>query len=219
MPFHRRGRRDAPTGPAALRPVGSMEAGAGAIRKRAAGDVRPPPPRTFTLSQRQVLLAAAPGAAAAFLLGLHAGSRALATAADAGATRALATASLAATTAITRLTASTLAEGGGHEGHEGQCRQEQQTVHGKNPLHGKLNRSRHVTTCDRGKATADVTRPAGSRPRTGRHRFGGRFSSARRRRGPGLAGSARKARPPHTPGSRRSHAGLPEKPTPPRQPA
>ena len=202
MPFHRRGRRDAPTGPAALRPVGFLEAGAGAIRKRAAGDVRPPPPRTFTLSQRQVLLAAA-----------------LATAADAGATRALATASLAATTAITRLTASTLAEGGGHEGHEGQCRQEQQTVHGKNPLHGKLNRSRHVTTCDRGKATADITRPAGSRPRTGRHRFGGRFSSARRRRGPGLAGSAQKARLPHTPGSRRSHAGLPEKPTPPLQPA
>jgi len=166
-------RRGIPTEPAALRPVGFLGAGADAVGKRAAGDARPPPPRTFTLSQRQVLLAAAPGAAA-----------------DAGATRALATARLAATTAITHLTASTLAAGGGHEGHEGQCRQEKQTVHGKNPLHGKLNRSRHVTTCDCGKATADITRPAGSRPKTGRHRFGGRFSSARRRRGPGLAGSA-----------------------------
>ena len=168
-------------------------------RKRAAGDVRPPPPRTFTLKQRQVLLAAAPGAAAALLLGRHAASRALAAAADAGATRALARARLAAAAAITRITASPLAaEGGGHEGHEGQCRQEKQTVHRKDPLHGKLNRSHHVTTCERGNTTTDVIRPAGSRPRTGRRRLGGRFSSARRHTGSGLAGSARKATPPHT---------------------
>ena len=193
-----RSMREAPACPPSLTRLGFLIS-ARPERKRAAGDVHPPPPRTFTLSQRSVLRAAAPRATASFLLGCHAGSRALVAAADAGAARALAPARLAATAAIARLTARPLAaEGGGHERHEGQCRQEKQTVHGKDPLHETLNRSRHVTTCDRGKTTADVIRPAGSRPSAGRRRFGGRFSSARRHTGPGLAGSARQATPPHT---------------------
>ena len=195
----RRRARAAPSDASPERRPSSQSAGATKRRGRRETFVPRRPRHVHT--NHPVLRAAAPGAAASLLLGLHAGSRALLVAADAGAPRALAPARLAATAAITRIAASTLAaEGGGHEGHEGQCRHEKQTVHGKNPLPGKLNRSRHVTTCERGKATADDIRTAGMRPRTGRHRIGGRFSSARRRRGSELAGSARNERPPHTPG-------------------
>jgi hypothetical protein len=82
---------------------------------------------------RHVLLAAAARAAASRLLDLHAGGRALVDAADAGAGLALAPVRLAAAAANTRVATSVLAADGG--GHEGQCRQENQTVHGKNPLH------------------------------------------------------------------------------------
>jgi hypothetical protein len=98
---------------------------------------------------RQVLRAAASGAAAPLLLGLHAGSRALADTAVAGATRALATARVAAPAALTCVAASMLAAEVG--GHEGQCRQKNQTVHEKNLSMESLNRTHHVTTCDRGK--------------------------------------------------------------------
>jgi hypothetical protein len=84
-----------------------------------------------------VLFAAATRAAASRLLCLHASSQALLDAADAGATRALTSPRLAATAAVTLCTANVSAAiGGGHKGHEGQCRQENQTVHGKNPLNG-----------------------------------------------------------------------------------
>lgn len=66
-------------------------------------------------------------------------------------------------------------------------------------LIGRLNRSRHVTTCDRGKATAS-TRTIGLTSADGMTRLGGRFSSARRRRELVPAGSARPVTPPRTPG-------------------
>ena len=98
---------------------------------------------------RQVLRAAASGAAAPLLLGLHAGSRALADTAVAGATRALAAPRVAAPAALTCVAASMLAAKVG--GHEGQCRQKNQTVHEKNLSMESLNRTHHVTTSDCGK--------------------------------------------------------------------
>lgn len=146
-----------------------------ADEKRAAGDVRPPPPKTRTLSKRQVLGAAASGAAASLLLGRHAGRWALADTAVAGATRALAPARVAAPAALTRVAASMLAAEVG--GHEGQCRQKNQTVHEKIFCMGSLNRTHHVTTCNRGKpprmspdrrayalSRADIESAAGSVP-------------------------------------------------------
>lgn len=94
-------------------------------------------PTTRTRVRCRVLPAAASRATAALLLGLHVGSRALVHTAAAGATRALAVPCVAAPTALTRAAASMAdTEARGHEGHAGQCREENQTVHGKNPLHG-----------------------------------------------------------------------------------
>ena len=113
-------------------------------------------PRRHTVTRfaGQVLLAAAPGSTASLPLGVYARGRAVVDAADAGAILALTTARLAATAALTLVAASVLAADGG--GHEGQCHHENQTVHGKILCIETLNRSLHVTTCERGKAIARV---------------------------------------------------------------
>ena len=138
--------------------------------KRAAGDDRPPPPRTFTRVARRTLLAAAFRAAASLLLCLHVGSRALLDAANAGATCALTATRLTATAAVTRSAADIQAAGGWHEGHEGQCRQENQTVHDRNPFqwNNESITPRHDMCTWESHRTCPPT-PPDSRPRTGRH--------------------------------------------------
>jgi hypothetical protein len=87
--------------------------------------------------------AAAAAAAALPGRGLEAGGRALAAAARAGATGALARARLTAAAAVALRTTTT---DGGHEGHEAQGRPEQETVHGKNPRLG-TGRSFRCVAC------------------------------------------------------------------------
>lgn len=113
----------------------------GSAHERAAGNVCPPPPHALHRPYRRPLLSAAPGAAAL-----------------AAARRAVAGALLAAATALTVWAAGgPAAIEGGHDGRKAQRCPEQETVHEKTPLSWvwKLDRSRHVTTRERGKAVAE----------------------------------------------------------------
>ena len=73
---------------------------------------------------------------------------------------------------------------------------------------GTSNRSLHVTTCERGKATARATASLRLTPTDGEARFNGRFSSARHRRGSAQAGSEWIVTPPHRSRWRRAHERL-----------
>jgi hypothetical protein len=64
----------------------------------------------------------------------------------------------------------------------------------------KLDRSRHVTTCERGKATAGASPISGLTSTEGETRYGGRFSSARRQRGSAAGGPVRPTTQPDTRG-------------------
>ena len=162
--------------------------------KKAAGDVRPPPPHAHTGHAKRMLLRAAAGAAASLPIGLHAAGRALIDAAHARATVALAPAGLAAATAITRRTAGVSANDGG--GNESQCRPENQTVHGKFLLHGNTESitPRHDVCTWESQGTRQPAHPA-SGPTDGTTRVGSRFSSATRHRESARGGLARHAAP------------------------
>lgn len=166
------------------------------VDARAAGDFRPPPPHALRSLGREPLRAAAAGLAASATaatlpIGLRAYGRALLDAALAGASCTPAGARLAAAAAVTLRAADTLAAIEGRRGgHEPQRRPQQQTVHGKTPLHEEMEsigprRDVRARTCRQGRR---------------------RFNPARRRTRFAAGGSARRAMPPHIPGSRREPA-------------